>query len=293
MTITSFRGFPDYNKVALFDDAPGGGDHDDINSPRNRPALNPEQWLENIYFHSDLDNLEVVSDTTVAISHASTSGATTGGLSSSSSQGGGGSQNAASLKYRASSAEHVLVTHGLGYAPICAVVVGSNVLFPGMPVQTQSDGRGRYCSAYATTTQIKLYEWTSVSSVALPAASVNYRVIVFRAPRSPSGDLLFSCDPATGKITMAKGRFDSTRRYLQVVPGGSPFGVAYGKTMQLRNGAPRFVNPNGSVFEPVPAALKGRWVCSYVGGTYTGAYGSSMAYNGTFTGPEQILVQAP
>ena len=292
--ITSFKMFASHGIVALYDEAPGGGDPEDINSLRNRPALNPAAWLDHVYFHSALDNMEVASETVVSINHASAGGATTGGVSGSSGVGGGSSQNAANLKYKATSAEHVLVTHGLGYVPDVMVLMDGD-LVTGAPVQTQPDGRGRYCTVYADTNVVGLREWTSVSNLALPAITLDYRVIVMRRQPAASGNKIAEFNPDTGELSLARNRFRSKRRYLQVVPGGSPFGIPYGKTLELRNGAPRFVNPDGTYLEPVPASLQARWRCTYSNGSsvYTGAYGASMAYNGTFDGPEQILVQAP
>ena len=69
MTPSSDRTYA--RSVALFDEAPGGGDPKDINSLRNRPALDPEAWLANVYFHTSLDNMEVILDQVVTINHAS------------------------------------------------------------------------------------------------------------------------------------------------------------------------------------------------------------------------------
>lgn len=292
--ITSFKVFSDDETVALFDEAPGGGDPADINSPRNRPALNPGAWLGNVYLHSALDNMEVASDTTVTVNHLAAGGTTTGGVSGGSGMGTGASQNGADLKYKATSAEHVLVTHGLGYVPDCMVLVGDK-LVTGAPVQTQTDGRGRYCTVYADASTIRLREWTAVSSLALPSISLNYRVLVFRRAPAASGNKLLEFNPTTGELRLARNRFASKRRYLQVVPGGAPFSLPYGKTIDLQNGAPRVANPDGSFTDPVPSTLKGRWRCIFANGseTYTGAYGNSMSYNGSFSGPQQVLVQAP
>jgi hypothetical protein len=288
-----FMADPATGRVALFDEPVASGDFDDPNSARNAPLNNQVANLQRVRFGSDLDIMEVVSDTTIAVSHAAVAASSAGGVSGGALSGSSSSNLAATLGYGAGAANHLLVTHSLGYLPNCIAVVGSNVLFPGMPVQIQSGGRSRYCSLYVTTTQVRLAEWSTVSNAALAAASLNYRVLIFRAPRAPSGSILFEYDPVTGAVTMARGRIDSRRRYLQVVPGGSPFGIAYGKTIDLKNGAARMVNPDGSVFEPVQAGMRARLQMSFRTGSHVGAWGASMAYNGTFAGPEQIMVQAP
>lgn len=291
-----FQVDPVTGKVALFEEAPGGGSFADPHSPRNRPLLDPNNWLANIYFHSDLDNLEIVSNTTITVAHAAVAATSSGGLNSPQAFGQASTGNAETVRYKAASSEHVLVTHNLGYIPNALIVVGSNVIWPGMPVQTFTDGRGRYVSAYVTTTQVKLHEWVSGTDAALAAVNVAYRVIVFKQTPDPSGSILFDFNHTSGLVQMARGRFRSDRNYLQVVPGGSPFSIAYGKTLDLKNGAPRFIKPDGSHFDPVPATQKGRFVVKYGNNgefTYTGAYGLAMNYNGTAVAPAEILVQAP
>jgi len=292
----ALRFFPASGKVAMFDEASGGGDIFDITSQCNRPANSPASWLSSIYFHSDLDIAEVVSDTTVSITHASVGGSTSSGLSA----GGLGSdssaaENAAVVRYNAGSTDDLAVSHGLGYVPDALVVVGSNVLDPGMPVQLTGSGIGRYASLYLTTTEARIKTWASVSGSALSSVTLSYRVIILRQPRTASGNKLFDFDPSTGITKMAKDRFSTDRNYLQVVVGGSPYGIAYGKTIDLANGAPKFFFPDGTTFEPVPSTLKSRIVIGYGNGaaTYTGSYGSAQNYNGAASGPTQILVQAP
>mgnify|MGYP003558016244 CR=1 FL=1 len=290
---------PASGHCALFDEAAGGGDFDDINAARNAPLKTPTSNLASLYFHTALDNLEVLSDTTVSISHSLVSGSSSGGISggSGATSGGGGNQQNDTLRMGATSADHLLLTHSLGYVPDFMVVQGDNTLFGGMPVQTQSDGRGRYATAYATSTAIRLYEWASVSASNLAAISLAYRVIVFRAQRSASGVALIDFDPATGIAKMGKDRFSTDRAYLQVVPGGSPFSLAYGRQMDFDRGAPRFSKPDGTAFDPVPSTQKGKLAATYGSGpamgVWAGTYGSSMAYAGGYGGATEILVQAP
>ena len=281
--------------VAMFDEATGGGDQFDKTSSRNRPANDPASWLSSIYFHSGLDIVEVVSDTTVSITHAAVTGSTSGGIRSSDGVGSASSENAAVVRYNAGSTDDLAVTHGLGYIPDALVVVSGNVLDPGMPVQLTGTGLGRYASLYLTTTTARIKTWASVSGSNLPSVTLSYRIIILRQPRTASGNKLFDFDPTTGITKMAKDRFSTDRNYLQVVAGGSPFGIAYGKTIDLAGGAPKFCFPDGTTFEPVPNTLKSRLVIGYGNGaaTYTGSYGSAMNYSGSATSPTQILVQAP
>lgn len=287
----AWRMFASLGVAAIFEEPNELGDELDPTADRNGPAVSPEDHLDKVKFSTALDLLEVVSDTEVAISHALIAAGTANSMSGSGLDGAGSSAMSGP-RLGASSATFDLVTHGLGYVPDFLVVAGDQVLSPGRPVQTQSDGRGRYCAAYATSTKIVLHEWASASSVALPAISIDYRVIVLREPRDADGSKLFDFNAATGVTKMGFDRFSSDRAYLQVVEGGSPFGIAYGKTIDLKNGAPRFVDPDGTIFEPVPSTAQIRWVISTYNLTHNGAY-ASIAYDGSFTGPEQILVQAP
>ena len=269
---------PSTGRCALYDENGTSGDADNPNSTRNAPLNSPASHLDKVYFHSDFDYMEVSHGPTVAtVSHASvTAGSVPGGAT-------------IAFGWAAASADHLLLTHSLGYVPQAMVVYAGNVLWPGMPVQVEADGGARFVSFYVTSSEVRLYEWASVGTGNLPSASRDYTVLVFKQPPAPSGDILIDFDPSTGAVQMGLGKFDSSRRYLQVVAGGTPFGIALGRTIDLNNGAPRAVRPDGTAFDPVPAGMAlgiERPGASYV-------YGSSMAYGGSFTGPGQIEVQAP
>jgi len=278
----AFMTDPDTGRCALYDEAPGGGEYDDPNSLLNGPLNDPVTWLANLYFHSDFNYMEVShGPTNTGISHAAVS------ASSSS------APLAATVPFGwyAASATHLLLTHNLGYVPNAMVYVsGGNVIWPGMPVQVAGDGGARYVSVYCTSTEVRLYEYASTGPSTLPATSLTYTVIVFKNPPAPSGNTLLDFDPSTGAVQMGLGKFNSSRRYLQVVPGGSPFGIAYGRTIDLKNGAVRAVRPDGVTYDPVPVGLTmGLSRIQF----YPTVYGASMGYNGSFSGPPQIMVQAP
>jgi len=283
--------------VALFDENAGGGAYDDVNASRNAPLKTPASHLDKLYFHTALDNLEVAFDVTTAITHALVAGSSSGGLSGGGTSGSGGNEADLTLRYGRAPTTHVLLTHNLGYIPDFMVTQGDNALFGGLPVQTNADGRGRYCSAYATTTQILLHEWSSVSGANLPSIALSYHVLVFREQRPAAGSNLIDFDPATGLVEMGKNRFKTDRRYLQVVPGGSPQSISYGRQMDLDRGAPRFSRADNTQYDPVPAGQRGRLSATYGSGgsmgTYNGAWGGSMAYAGGYAGATEILVQAP
>lgn len=260
---------------AIFDEATDVGDVLDIDAARNAPAKTPASHLAKLYFHSSLDMLEVFTEGTTGISHAATSAGTTAT----------GANKA--WEWNTASADHLLATHNLGYEPLAMVAYDDNILWPGMPVQTNGVGGGRYVSFYVTTTQLRLREWSSSGSSGLSSTSLDYDYLIFRAPRTASGSELAGYNATTGILQLAFDRFNSGRKYLQIASGGSPFGLSLGKTIDLDNGAIRAVRPDGTTYEPVPADL----ACRVQPGT--GTFGSAMGYGGSFTGDGAIQVQAP
>lgn len=273
---------PASGEVALFDEAPGGGDVEDAGSLRNRPLLDPENWLANLYFHSLLDNMEVVSDTTVTVSHGAIGAASnTTGI-----------ELAGAIDYGAGVVDHELVTPALGYEPLVLIAIGDQLLTPGQPVQGPgvTGGTVRYVAPWVTSSKVYLREYGSRGTGGLSALDIDYRVLVIRQPRGRSGSYLADFDPDTGVLELAYGRFRSDRRYLQVVPGGSPFGLCLGRNADAANGAPRFSSADGTIFDPVSSATK-MGIKAAAEGSVT--YGAAMDYTGTFTGAGAIQVQAP
>lgn len=269
-------------RVAFFLENGTTGDVDDPASIRNAPLSNPGGHLDKLRFHSDLDYLEVShGPTDVVISHAAVgpgSGPATGmGINN-------------LLFYGGATADHPLLTHSLGYVPDFLVIANGDTLYGGTPVQRLSDGRTRHVTAYATTTQIRLSECAVRTSASMPALDVSYTVIVFRRPPAPSGDILIDRDPATGVVEMGFGKFNSSRRYLQVVAGGTPYGFSQGRTLDLSNGAPRLVDPDGTITDVVPA---GTAMAFYSAAEPSFTYGASQAYDGSFAGSPGVLFKVP
>lgn len=281
MPMTAYREFPSAGVVALFDEAPGGGDPKDFTSLRNRPARFPESWLANVYLHNQLDNMEVLLDQTVVINH--------GAFASASGEFDAGTGATDRYDTDATLVDFDLVDHDLGYEPIALVALDDDILTPGYPVQLAGvvNGSGRYCCPFVTATKVRLREYRTRAVSGLPAVSRSYRVLVIRQARAPAGDMLREFDPTTGALSLGRDTFNSGRRYLQVVPGGSPFGLSYGRTMDAKRGAPRFVAPDGTIFDPIPITATIKFT--------NGAQPNSdpFSYNGTFAGDGAIQVQAP
>jgi hypothetical protein len=277
----AWREFPT-GEVALFREPNSSGSDHDINAARNAPAKTPASHLSSIFFHSGLDLLEVAHVATVTVNHAA--------VSSSSGIGGSNAGQSQAFKWGTSTADHLLVdltSWGLTKEPICLVAANGSILSGAQPVQTDTAGRGRYVTAYSETTGIYLFEEASQAGSSLAATSIDYTVWVLREPPGAVGDKLREFDPDTGEVTLGYGRFASLRRYAQVSVGGSPFALRKGRSIDLDCGAPRFLRAGLSNFEPVPSAL----TLTILPGT--GAYGSSLAYAGSFAGSGALQVKAP
>lgn len=271
-------------RCALYDEPSQTGEPDDPNAPRNAPLNDPGNNLEYLYFHSDLDNMEVVQQASPSINHQPVpQGAMPPGAS-------------IDFGWNTQTDDHLLLTHNLGYVPSAMVIVttlpGDDVmLWPGMPVQTQGDGGARYATVYCTETEVRLFESASTGSTNLSGANIGYEVLVFRDQPQAEGELLIDFDPGTGRVRMGLGKFDSSLRYLQVVPGGSPFFIPVaGRTIDLQNGAPRMWRSDGSYWDPVPFNLRAALGKAY-GWPLT--YGAGMHYQGGYPGPTPLGVQAP
>lgn len=270
-------------KAAIYDVAPGGVDPEDPYDLMHRPLIDPDNWLDYLYFHSDLDYMEVgYGPTVTTISHSSIAAVTASD---------GYTVNANQLVYDTTITTHTLAVHSFGYVPDFMVVVDGDVLYPGKPVQWYGDGRTRYVTAYATTTHLYLEERASKTPNTIPAVSKDYTIIIFNQPPAPIGSQLAHWNPATSILSLAFGKFQSDRRYLQLGAGGSPFGFAQGRTIDLNNGAPRMVDPDGTITDIVPAGA----ATAFAGGYQTSGwvYGPSGAYGGSFTGDPSIQVKVP
>jgi len=271
---------PATGRVALYTEPVNTGDFDDPNSARNAPLNSPDTNLQYLYFHSDYDPMEVaIGPQNVTVNHAT--------IPAGSASGGIVGLNGGRV-YGGFVTTHVLLNHDLGYVPDFLILQGANTLNPGFPIQFDSaDGRSRNVTAYATSTQIILYEYGVQTSNALAGISVTYTLLVLKRPPVPTGDILFDFDPVTGIVKMGREKFSSERRYLQIVTGGSPFNIPLDRTVDLANGAPRSVSPDGVIRDIIPASFR----ISY--GYGDPSFGPNGNYNGSFAGSPSIQVQAP
>lgn len=279
MTIRRFKD-PIGQRIAIYETPPGQVDPDNINDPSNAPLVDPANNLQYLYYHSDLDPMEVAIDrTNVTVNHLIIAAGTGPGLTGSLNNG---------RVYGGVVRTHELLTHDLGYVPDFFILVGNELVHPGWPVQYDSaDGRARRVRAYATSSKIMLEERGVQTSTAMAAVAVTYTIMVLRRPPGAVNNNLDAYDPVTDIYRMAGDKFRSDRRYLQVVPGGSPFGIPLGRTLDFNNGTYRSVSPSGSVRDVVPASFR---IAFGGGGPLFGPDGN---YKGSFTGDPAVLVQAP
>lgn len=273
---------PITGRCALYDEPVNSGAFDNPNAPRNAPLNSPATNLPFLYFHSDFNYLEVIATPSVTVGHAAIPAAAVPDGAT------------ISFGWAGAVADRLLYTHGLGYPPKVLAVIGANTVWPGMPVQTGS-GATRFVSIYVTNTEVRMIEFASASSVALPATNLTYDLLVMSDPPTPTGSVMMDFNETTGVVQMGRGKFRSDRRYLQVVPGGSPFSISFGgKTIDLQNGAMRAFRADGTAFEPVPAGLQLGLAQYDLFGTFYGiSYGASMGYGGGAAAPGNIQVQAP
>ncbi len=271
------------NNIGLYDEPAATGDFDDPNSARNDPLNDPANNLQHLYWHIQYDNMEVLVDTTVTITHPTIAARASPG---------GGLDLAGGYDWAGDQFDYTLYTHSLGVIPHAYVAIGQNLITPGFVGAVNANGAVRYISVHADTTKIWLHETQCRGETTLTGGDVDYQVIIIKPQPPADGNtppLLIDWDSTTGLLILGDGRWRSDRRYLQVVPGGTPFGLALTKTLDLSNGAPRFVNPDGTTIDPVPVTTKMR-ITTGVGSP---AYGDAMSYDGSFTGGTFIEVQAP
>ncbi|RYE43603.1 MAG: hypothetical protein EOP24_27650 [Hyphomicrobiales bacterium] len=283
----AFQIDPVTKNIGLYDEptpAVTESDYANPSAPCNAPLNNPEANLPYVYWHILMDNLEVAFDQTVSISHSAI------GTGVDVFDPSAAVQNVYDVD--PTIIDHDALTHSLGVEPLALVALGDDILTPGYPVQypVTTNGSVRYVCPFVTSSKVYLREFRSRGSAGLSAVSLNYRILVFRQQRPAAGNVppkLVDFDPATGLLTLGDGRWRNDRRYLQVVSGGTPFGLALGRTMDAANGAPRIVAPDGTVFDPVPSSVCQRFTNG------NPPWGAPMTYDGTFTGGGAVQVQAP
>ncbi len=243
--------------VAIFEKPPSG----DPMAPFDDPVGN----LQYVKFHSDLQYLSnQITAGPIDITHTLLAGATGTGITV-----GNGSQNTnaapvASGQIRQSSI--ALYTHGLGYVPLFQVINNNRIVSPGLVIQNPTS-QFRMISAYATTTQIFLYELAISSASDLPSWDETYYINIFRNPEADP--LLPTLHIQESGMVLAKGKVTDAHRPLRRMGSDdlTPFYLPIGRTVDIKNGAIRNIS-----------ALAG--IKDF--GLYTGGFTSSEAIRVTY-----------
>jgi hypothetical protein len=203
------------------------------------PALmaNPMSAPDRIYFHHDFNYYGVVAmDLAKVINHAAVPLAAFTGYDGDTLIGG-----------QAIVADSLLLTHGLGYVPKFFCAYAGQMIPHGYPVQIDAGDRMRFVAAYATTTQIRLWEiGFSSGSAALSAASRTYSVLVFRS--SVADPALPMLRLAADDVIYAQGKFNLDQAHLRIAGAGDgPFAIGLARAADINNGGIRIMAPNGAV----------------------------------------------
>lgn len=247
------RGFPTENIVACFLEAAGGGNIQSINAACNAPAKSPHLHLSSVYWHSDFFQYELAKPlTTKTINHDSLSGRTRyyGTSTSDGLKNGSSSPPDTGIYISGSGAIRTdsitLLTHNLGYVPLCFVAYGGRMLTNGTLVQTQSGGRSRYVGAFATSSIVGLLETAISTDDDLDDVSRTYQVLVFRNPDPDSDRALFGKEG--NNLVLGRGKIDTSRQYLRrVAAGESDFDIDLGRTIDIKGGGVRVATGGNKV----------------------------------------------
>ncbi len=240
---------PGTGKMAIWEKPAAG----DVMAPYSDPLAH---W-DLVRFHSDFQYLNnAIEVFGISVSHASVAGVT--GI-------GYGAPSAAGAKTGPISNGQIVIanktvyTHSLGYVPWFQLRIGGRMVSPGTVVQQTTDKRKvRFVSPYATTSIIGLRDIGISSSDALPAQTSLYDLTIIRRPAKVAGAPLMHLRTGGNPLIIGYGRVTSEAQPLRrAVPGDvRKFVVPYGRSMDIRNGAVRFIdNAN-----------------EYDFGTYTGAF---------------------
>lgn len=242
----SVRFYSDAIRCAIFEEAPGGGDPLNPNSAMNRPILAPMSWLPNIRFHSELNYYGIAAkNMNAVINHAAVAGM----VRNAGDNGGDAGNSIVSYFGQGITRTHLLLTHNLGYVPRFFCVYNNRMLPQGIPIQNQDNGRVRFVTAYATTTQIRLFEIGYSTNNALAAATRTYQVMAFRTPaKDPALQML---DMSPGSVVFGQGKFRATEPHLRAYnsQGDTAFAIARGRTAAIGNGGIRAYTPNGGFID--------------------------------------------
>lgn len=225
---------PGTGKMAIWEKPAAG----DVMAPYDDPI---ENW-DLVRFHSDFQYLNnAIEVSAISISHSLVAGVTGTGYSAPSA-GPGHTGPIANGQIVIS--DKTVYTHSLGYVPWFQLRFDGRVVSPGTVVQLTSDKhKVRFVAPYATSSIIGLRDIGISNSDDLPAQTSIYDLTIFRETAEVPGDPLAHLRIDGDPITIGYGRVTSEQRPLRrAVPGDSSFFIPYGRSLDIRNGAVRFIN---------------------------------------------------
>lgn len=252
-----FRGWPQHNITAIFQEAPGGGNTRDINSPRNAPAKTPKSHLSRVFWHSSFFQFELVAPVlTKVVTHTALAGKQRwsgidlnnnliNNVTTKPTVLGAFIESRGDVRVT----DIVLMTHNLGYVPLYFIAHAGRVLCNGLNIQSLASGQMRTVSAFATSSVIGIRETAISADVALPAISKTYEVMAFRSPAANAGKAMWSFDGDA--MLLGRGIVDSRKEYVRsVLSSESSFDIDLGRTMDIKNGRTRYSSGGIVTTEP-------------------------------------------
>jgi hypothetical protein len=251
------------DQLAIISDAPGGGDASDMTADRNRPAVDPTNWMDYVHFNARFNYFVAATGFPQTVSvdldeYDADAGTTFGALTSYTSHTG---------------KDYTLAAHGLGVVPADWLGAVNGQEYPiGAPIQVGVNGGRRSISFWCDDTNIYLHEDVKPGVSGLPALSIDVYVVVFRATEDDGTSPLLSTNP----MQLGRGRIKASEINLRETQTGdsAPFTIPTGPCGDLANGHFRFVLLNMLTYDVGPIMGKD-------------------AYNGSFWGGPQKLVGFP
>lgn len=223
---------PGTGKMAIWENPAAG----DVMAPYDDPLAN---W-DLVRFHSDFQYLNnAIEVSGISVNHSLVAGVSGSGYAPPSA-GGGSTGPIASGQVVVSN--KTVYTHSLGYVPWFQLRFAGRVVSPGTVVQ-QATSQIRFVAPYATSSIIGLVDIGISSSADLAAQTSSYDLTIFRETAEIPGDPLAHLRVDGNPITIGYGRVTSEQRPLRrAVSGDTSFFIPYGRSMDIRNGAVRFIN---------------------------------------------------
>lgn len=200
----------------------------------HRAVADPETYIAELYWHSNLTYFETVYDRTVTLTLPAR-GAPPG------------------------TQKWPLPAHGLGFIPHGVLRIGDTQIPTGQPIQgTSAATRHVFLGIDASNVWIR-EAWNYNS---LPAITRTFRVILFRQALSNVSAHLLEESPE--RIVYGGGKFSTDRSYIKHATASPDFWMTRGRTIDTKLGGYKGVTPNGA------ATIIGAYTGSFAGSGFFG-----------------------